>query len=104
MAVGIPVIAAGARLAVCRTTAAKQRAPGNRMTRGIPPDIGMPSFLRGTMSTEIEQMLDTVAANRDLWQLFGGAPADLDERVAALRLTSQNAGRAAREELGLPDN
>jgi hypothetical protein len=28
----------------------------------------------------------------------------LDERVAALRLTIQNAGRAAREELGLPAN
>jgi hypothetical protein len=70
----------------------------------IPPDIGVPSFLRGTMSTEIEQMLDTVAADRDLWQLLGGAPADLDERVAALRLTIQNAGRAAGEELGLPGN
>jgi len=49
-------------------------------------------------------MLDTVAVDRDLWQLLVGAPADLDERVAALRLTIQNAGRAAREELGLPGN
>jgi transposase InsO family protein len=47
-------------------------------------------------------MLDAVAADRDLWQLVGGAAIDLDERMAAVRLTIQNAGRAAREELGLP--
>ncbi len=70
----------------------------------IPPDIGVPSFLRGTMSTEIEQMLDAVAADHDLWQLLGGAPADLDARVAALRVTIQTAGRAARAELGLAGN
>jgi hypothetical protein len=68
----------------------------------IPPDIGVPSFLRGTMSTEIEQMLDAVAANDHLWQLLGGAPADLDVRVERLRSAIRAAGRAARAELGLP--
>lgn len=68
----------------------------------IPPDIGVPSFLRGTMSTEIEEMLESVAADHDLWRLLGGAPADLAARVAALRVTIQNAGRGARAELGLP--
>ena len=54
------------------------------------------------MSTEIEQMLDAVAANDQLWQLLGGAPTDLAERVEALRAAIQAAGRAVRAELGLP--
>jgi hypothetical protein len=68
----------------------------------IPGDIGVPRFLRGTMSTEIEQTLDAVAANDHLWQLLGGAPADLDVRVERLRSAIRAAGRAARAELGLP--
>ena len=32
----------------------------------------MPRSLRRTMSSEIEQMLDAVATNKELWQLFGG--------------------------------
>jgi hypothetical protein len=68
----------------------------------VPADIGVPRFLSGTMSTEIEQMLDAVAANDQLWQLLGGAPTDLAERVEALRAAIQAAGRAARAELGLP--
>jgi hypothetical protein len=67
----------------------------------IPADIGVPRFLSGTMSTEIEQMLDEVAANENLWRLLGGAPADLAERVEALRRPIQAAGRTARAELGL---
>jgi Alcohol dehydrogenase GroES-like domain len=68
----------------------------------IPADIGVPRFLRGTVSTEIEQMLDAMAANDQLWQLLGGAPVDLAERVEALRAAIRAAGRAARAELGLP--
>lgn len=67
----------------------------------IPADIGVPRFLRRTMSTEIEQMLDAVATNQDLWQLLGGAPADLDQRVEAVRSAIRTAGEAARSELGL---
>jgi hypothetical protein len=67
----------------------------------IAGDVGIPAFLRGTMSTEIEQMLDAVAANQDLWQLLGGAPADLGPRVDALRTLIRTAGQAARAELGL---
>jgi hypothetical protein len=67
----------------------------------IPADIGVPRFLSGTMSTEIEQMLDEVAANEQLWKLLGGAPADLAERVEGLRRPIQAAGRRARAELGL---
>jgi hypothetical protein len=61
----------------------------------IPADIGVPLFLQGTMSTEIEEMLDAVATNRELWQLLGGAPAELDERVKALRRAIRAAGAAA---------
>jgi hypothetical protein len=67
----------------------------------IPADMGVPRFLSGTMSTEIEQMLDAVAARGQLWRLLGGAPDDLAERVEALRRPIQAAGRAARAELGL---
>jgi hypothetical protein len=56
------------------------------------------------MSTEIEQMLDAVAANDHLWQLLGGAPADLDVRVERLRIAIRATGRAARAELGLPQD
>jgi hypothetical protein len=67
----------------------------------IPANIGMPRFLHGTMSTEIEQMLDAVATNEELWQLLGGAPPDLARRVEALRGAIRTAGEAARVELGL---
>jgi hypothetical protein len=67
----------------------------------IPADIGVPSFLRGTMSTEIEQMLGIIATDQELWPLLGGAPADLEKRVDALRLAIRAAGQAARAELGL---
>ena len=67
----------------------------------MPPPMSRPKY---RSKRGIEQMLDAVAADRDLWQLLGGAAADLDERVAAVRLTIQNAGRVAREELGLPGN
>jgi hypothetical protein len=67
----------------------------------IPPEIGVPRFLRGTMSAEIEQMLDAVATNQELWQLLGSPPEDLDQRVEALRTAIRTAGQAARGELGL---
>jgi hypothetical protein len=51
----------------------------------IPSDVGRRNFLRGGMLAEIEQMLDNVAADAPLWQLLGGAPADLAARVTALR-------------------
>lgn len=67
----------------------------------IPADIGVPRFLQGTMSTEIEQMLDAVATDQELWQLLLGPPADLDERVEALRRAIRASGTAARADLGL---
>jgi hypothetical protein len=67
----------------------------------IPVDIDMPQFLRGTMSTDIEQMLEAVATDQELWQLLGGAPADLAQRVDALRTAIRTAGEAARAQLGL---
>jgi hypothetical protein len=70
----------------------------------IPADIGVPTFLAGTMSTEVEQMLDAVAGRDVLWQLLGGAPADLPARVEALRVMIQATGQRARAELGLPGN
>jgi hypothetical protein len=73
-----------------------QHAPGQ-----IPANIGVPQFLGGTMSTEIEQMLDAVAADQELWQLLGGAPPDLAQRVDALRAAIRTAGEAARAQLGL---
>ena len=68
----------------------------------IPADIGLPRFLQGTMSNEIEQMLDAVAADHQLWELLGGAPADLAQRVDSLRSTIRTAGQTARGALGLP--
>jgi hypothetical protein len=67
----------------------------------IPEDIGVPRFLHATMSTEIEQMLDAIATDQELWQLLGGAPADLAQRVDALRSAIRAAGQAARADLGL---
>jgi hypothetical protein len=67
----------------------------------IPADIGLPRFLHRTMSTEIEQMLDAVATDEELWRLLGGAPADLAQRAEALRGAIRAAGEAARAELGL---
>ena len=46
-------------------------------------------------------MLDAVAMNQELWQLLGGAPADLGQRVDPLRSAIRAAGEAARNELGL---
>jgi hypothetical protein len=67
----------------------------------IPADIGLPQFLHGTMSTEIEKMLDAVASDQKLWGLLGGAPTDIAQRVKALRGMIRTAGESARVELGL---
>ena len=53
------------------------------------------------MSTEIEQMLDHVAADGELWDLLGGEPGDLPQRVEALRIAIQAAGTAAGARMGL---
>jgi hypothetical protein len=67
----------------------------------IPADIGVPRFLERTMSTEIEQMLDDVAGDAELWSLLGGEPADLPQRVEALRTAIHAAGTTARAHMGL---
>lgn len=67
----------------------------------IPADIGVPNFLSGTQSREIEAILDTVVAKQELWQLLGSVPADLNERVEALRRLIRATGEAARREMGL---
>lgn len=67
----------------------------------IPADIGVPRFLHETMSTEIEQMLDAIASDQELWGLLGGPTTDIAQRVEALRSAIRSAGEAARAELGL---
>jgi hypothetical protein len=67
----------------------------------IPNDIGAPRFLHATMLPEIEQMLDAIGTDQELWQLLGGAPADLAQRVDALRSAIRTAGQAAHADLGL---
>jgi hypothetical protein len=67
----------------------------------VPRNIGVPRFLSGTMSAEVEQMLDAIATDQELWQLLGGPPADLAQRVDALRSAIRSAGQAARADLGL---
>lgn len=52
----------------------------------VPANVGRRNFLRHGMANEIEQILVAVAADDQLWELFGGRPEDLADRVEALRV------------------
>ncbi len=51
----------------------------------IPVNVGRRTFLRHGMQVEIEELLDAVAADEQLWELLGGRPEDLPMRIEALR-------------------